>query len=105
MKKINVNDIKEGMVLAKPLVNAKGSILIQKGTTLRAAFISRLIQSKVTEVYIEGEGEEKEEIAPTAQISKVQKIPLEKLFENRIVNKSMQIIYNALEKYEETSGR
>jgi hypothetical protein len=98
MRRINVKSVKDGMVLAEPVMNARGSLLMDKGTVLREAFIARLTQWGIPVVCVEGHSEEGESVSAVQEIDK-QKIPLEKLFDGKIVNDSMQMIYEALTRH------
>jgi molybdopterin biosynthesis enzyme len=104
MRRINVKSVKDGMVLAEPVVNARGSLLMDKGTALREAFIARLTQWGIPIVCVEGRPQEGESVSTVQESSEMQKIPLEKLFEGKIVNDSMQIIYDALTRHRNQNG-
>ncbi len=104
MRKINVKAVKDGMVLAEPLKNAHGGLLLEKGTALTETLATRLARLGVSRVCIEGDPEPGEENASIAQASEIKKIPLEKLFEGKIVNNSMQKIYEALTRHKELEG-
>jgi hypothetical protein len=105
MRKINIKAVKDGMILAEPLKSDRGNILLEKGTALTETFSIRLAQRGIDTVCVEGEPESEEEMAlPKAQVVEIQKIPLEKLFDNKIVNNSMQIIYEGLKKLENSNA-
>jgi len=91
------------MILAEPLVNAHGSLLLEKGAVLTEAFAARLAQRSIRTVWIEGELEEKS-ISTINEAPEIQKILLEKLFEGKIVNDSMHIIYEALIRHRNKNG-
>ena len=93
------------MVLAEPLKNAHGGLLLEKGTLLTEAFAARLAQRGISSLCVEGEPEPGEEVAFAAQVAEIQKIPLEKLFDGKIVNNSMQIIYDALIRLRDSNDR
>jgi len=103
MRKINIKAVKDGMVLAEPLKNAHGGLLLEQGTLLTETFAARLAQRGISSVCVEGDPEPGEEIIATAQVAEIQKIPLEKLFEGRIVNNSMQMIYEALIRFRDSN--
>jgi len=96
MRKVSIKAVKEGMVLAEPLKNAHGGILLEKGVALTEVLAARLSRLGVSRVCIEGDPESGEGNVSIAQSSQIQKIPLEKLFDGKIVNSSMQKIYDAL---------
>lgn len=104
MRKIHIKTVKDGMILAEPLKNARGGLLLEKGTVLTAAFAARLAQRGIFELCVEGELEPGDEIVAAVQAAEIEKIPLEKLFDGKIVNNSMQIIYEALIRNRESNG-
>jgi hypothetical protein len=103
MQKINIKSVKDGMVLAEPLKSAHGVLILDRGVTLTESFAGRLARMGVFTVCVEGEQVEKESVLE-AQVSEIQKIPLEKLFEGKIENDFMQEIYSALLRYRESGG-
>jgi len=105
MQQINIKSVKDGMVLAEPLTNAHGGIVLGKGTVLTEAFASRLARMGFSSICVEGEELAEAKENTPAQVNETQKIPLEKLFEGKIKNDFMQEIYNALLRYRESSGR
>jgi hypothetical protein len=104
MRKINIKAVKDGMILAEPLKSDRGNILLEKGTVLTETFAIRMAQRGIDIVCVEGEPESEEEMVPKVQVVEIQKIPLEKLFDNKIVNNSMQIIYESLKKLENSNA-
>ncbi len=68
MKKILVENIEDGMVLARDVYGSSGSALLNKGTQLSVAMGRRLKNWGVPFVSIEGEEEQKEE-TPSIKIS------------------------------------
>jgi len=105
MQEISIKSVKDGMVLAEPLENAHGSIILDKGTVLSEAFAARLAARGIQTVCVEGEPEE-EKISKlqASQVSGFQEVTLEKLFKGKIVNDSMNIIYEALVRYKNSNG-
>jgi molybdopterin biosynthesis enzyme len=105
MQEISIKSVKDGMVLAEPLENAHGSLLLGKGAVLTEAFAARLAAKGIQTVCVEGELE-KEDISelPVSQANEVQKATLKKLFEGKIVNDSMYMIYNALVRHKNLNG-
>ncbi|MCL2283879.1 MAG: hypothetical protein FWC26_11245 [Fibromonadales bacterium] len=104
MRKINIRAVKDGMVLAEPLKNANGSLLLDKGTPLTSFFATRLGQRGVTTVCVEGEPEPGDEASSVVQAAETQTIQLEELFSEKIINNSMRIIYDALIKIRNQNG-
>ncbi|MDR3001234.1 MAG: hypothetical protein LBU89_08220 [Fibromonadaceae bacterium] len=105
MRKISIKAVKDGMILAEPLKNAHGGLLLEKGTALTAAFAARLAQRGISTVIVEGEPEPGEEGIAVVQAAEIPKISLEELFDGKIVNNSMQIIYEALIRNRESSDQ
>ena len=104
MRKINIKAVKDGMVLAEPLKNAHGGLLLEKGALLTESFAARLAQRGFSSLCVEGDPEPGEEITSAAQVAEIKKIPLEELFNGKIVNNSMQIIYDALIRLRDSNG-
>ena len=96
MKKIFVENIGDGMVLAKDVCGSTGSALISKGTRLTVAMGRRLKNWGVAYVCIEGEEERKEE-KPLIEISPEQvKNELQAKFADVIDNQIMKIVFDAV---------
>jgi len=105
MQEISIKSVKDGMVLAQPLQNMHGSLILDKGTVLSEAFAARLAARGIQTVFIEGESQEKSSSKlQTVQASGFQEITLEKLFNGKIVNNSMNIVYEALIRYKNSHG-
>jgi isocitrate lyase len=104
MQQISVKSVKDGMILAEPLKNAHGGIVLGKGTVLTEAFASRLARMGFFSVYVEGDQVAAKENSSDVQTDDIQKIPLEKLFEGKIESEFMQEIYKALLRHRESSG-
>jgi len=105
MQEISIKSVKDGMVLAEPLLNIHGSLILEKGTVLTEAFAARLAARGIETVSVEGESEEKTvSKVQTTQTSGFQEITLEKLFNGKIVNDSMNIIYEALVRHKNSNG-
>jgi len=105
MQQISIKSVTDGMILAEPLKNAHGGIVLGKGTVLTEAFASRLARMGFYSVYVEGEQVETKKNTSDAQASDIQKIPLDKLFEGKLESEFMQEIYKALLRQREPSGR
>jgi len=101
MRKINIKAVKDGMVLAEPLKNAHGGLLLDKGTTISEAFAGRLAQRGITTLCVVGEPESGDEVVAVAPFVEVRRVSLEDLFDGKIENKSMYMIYEALLKRRE----
>jgi len=105
MQQISIKSVKDGMILAEPLKNAHGGVVLGKGTLLTETLATRLSRMGFYSVYVEGEQGEAKEDTVDAQAGDIQKIPLEKLFEGKLDVDFMQEIYKALLRYRESSGR
>jgi len=101
MRKISIKAVKDGMVLAEPLKNAHGGLLLDKGTAVSEAFAARLAQRGITTLCVEGEPEIEDEAIAAATFVEVQRISLEDLFDGKIENNSMYMVYEALLKRRE----
>ncbi len=55
MRRINLDQIQEGTMLAKTIMTLEGKILLSSGVTLNAEHIKRLQTNGITEIYIEDE--------------------------------------------------
>jgi hypothetical protein len=105
MQEISIKSVKEGMVLAAPLENAHGGLILDKGTMLSEAFAARLAARGIQTVFVEGESEGKSiSKLQASQVSGFQETTLEKLFKGKIVNDSMNIVYEALARYKNSNG-
>jgi len=105
MQQINIKSVTDGMILAEPLKNAHGGIVLGKGTVLTEAFASRLYRMGFYSVYVEGDQVEAKDNASDGLAGDIQRIPLEKLFEGKLESEFMQEIYKALQRYREANGR
>ncbi len=54
MQRVQVNKLKAGMVLAKPITNESGMVLLSEGTVLTDSLIMRLNRMDITSVSVEG---------------------------------------------------
>ena len=61
MRQISVDEAEVGDIVAAPLTNEQGRVLLPKGAKLSAAVLSRLKGWGVYEVVVEGEDPEEEE--------------------------------------------
>jgi len=102
MRVVKVKDIKDGMVLAEPLTSSVGVVLMGEGTVLRQSFAPRLAQRGIDTVCIEGEPDSEDIVEE--HVSGAQKMPLEALFEKKLVNNSMKTIYEALVRHRKSNG-
>ncbi len=54
MIRIPVNELKAGMVLARPVVNESGMVLLSEGTALTDSLIARLGRMDLSHVSVQG---------------------------------------------------
>jgi len=95
MKKIPVTQILDGMTLAQPVFGPGGNVLIGQGSLLKASLCGRLSSWGVTSVWIESdETELQPQVTPLSVPSAKQRIDF--IFEGRLVNPAMKMIYHAI---------
>lgn len=63
IKKMPIDEVKEGMFLGKPLMDSKGRMLVQKGVALKSDLIEKMKSWGLKVLFIEYEGEEEAESA------------------------------------------
>ena len=96
MKKILVENIKDGMVLAREVYGSSGSALLNKGTKLTVTMGRRLKNWGIPFVCIEGEEEHQEE-KPAIEISPEEiREQLEEKFVDVMNDPTMQKLFNAV---------
>ena len=104
MKRVLVENIEDGMLLAKEVYGPSGNVLLNKGTSINAAMGRRLKNWGILFVYAEGE-EEAQAAAAAAQLSPDQILAmLEKKFSNVINNPIMKRIFAAVYNYKLTKN-
>ncbi len=98
MRKIAIDNIEDGMVLAKPLMGSTGNILLGEGIELKQAMISRFKNWDISFVFIHSDGDEPDDpnAAPVVAISSDQ---LDEVFKDVLKNPIMRIIYDAARDY------
>ena len=97
MKKIGVNEIKDGMVLAKPIIGADGKILLAEGEILQASLSNRLQNWGAVIAYIKEHDEDGEPDNTVKKELKLKKLDI--IFEHVLKNNHMLTIYNAVRKH------
>ncbi|MFZ3172696.1 MAG: HD-GYP domain-containing protein [Carboxydocellales bacterium] len=55
MLKVNIQDLKPGMTLAKTIFNSSGNVLLSGGMVLNTNFIQRLIELSIPAIFIRGD--------------------------------------------------
>lgn len=102
MKKIPIEKIIDGMVLAEAIAETTGKVLLRKGITLQKHLVSRLSTWEIPFVYVETTIEEEKNIL-SEEKKKTSIYPsLEVLFEGRLVNSSMKTIYQCVKQFRRT---
>jgi hypothetical protein len=90
VRRIAVSDLQAGMVVAKPIMNDGGMVMLSEGTTLTDSLISRLGKMMETAyVFVEGE-------APGAKSCAERLADLELRFKKTENEKYMSTIKNAI---------
>ncbi len=88
MKKVLVTDLKNNSILARPVINTNGMILLYEGAELTLSHISKLKENNITEVYIEDEAD-KDKRTDMYSLETVEKDSIEDIkntIQNRIRN-------------------
>lgn len=94
MRKVPLEEVQDGMVLAVPLTGSAGNILMGQGIPLRSAIIPRLAAWGVTYVVVEGDPTP-EELNLIAEEGKAS-ASLEKMFAGKTVNPGMETLFQCL---------
>jgi hypothetical protein len=104
MKKFKLDYLKPGMVLAKPVHNFQGLLLLSEGATLCGHHIRILKSWGVTNVWIEAESEEVDEVDDEVEIERqtiIKKDLMDKfygLLEDRVMVEIMRAAEKVLNK-------
>jgi hypothetical protein len=98
MKKIPVDKIEDGMVLAKPLIGSNGNILLNEGVILKKSMISRLKNWDVPSITVQSDQEVVEEVAAPVSVE-INTNALDTVFKDAIKNPIMKIIYESTMDY------
>ena len=59
MKRVVIQELLPGMILAKPVTNTNGLPIVAVGTTLDSFIIERLHRLELASVYVEGDAEDR----------------------------------------------
>ncbi|HAR63477.1 MAG: hypothetical protein DKM50_09395 [Candidatus Margulisiibacteriota bacterium] len=57
-RKISIDEVEPGMVIAEPVKRPNGAVLLGKGIQLSDAFISKMRMMDILEIIVEGEGQD-----------------------------------------------
>lgn len=102
MKKIIVDEIENGMILAKDVNGASGNALLGKGTTLSATMGRRLKNWGIPFVYIDGEEENLEEATEDGVSPEEIKSILTERFKGVLTTPRMADIFDAVYQFKKT---
>ncbi|NLB64216.1 MAG: hypothetical protein GX801_08955 [Fibrobacter sp.] len=101
MKKINIKHIKNDMILAQPVIGSNDNTLLGVGFVLNKELIPRLNSWGITHVHIITSSNHQEASAEKVTVStqniNIQK-DLEEIFQNRLQNEPMKVIYRAIKR-------
>src|SRR5690554_3093221 len=80
MRYLAIDEIKDGMLLAKDLFSNEGKVLLAKGTKLTRVYLNRLKDFSYTHLYVlDNEGDDELEImGPVSEVTKAQAIKIVK---------------------------
>ncbi len=73
MKKITVDQIESGMILAKPIIGPVGNVLLNEGTVIQSNIVSRLKTWGIASLYIQTESKEAPEKVEKQDHSELEK--------------------------------
>ena len=98
MKKIQIDKIEDGMILAKPLMGTAGNVLLSEGLVLKTAMIARLRNWGIQIVTIESNEapSETETVSPGLEHKPTE---LDDVFSDVLKNPIMKIIYDSTKAY------
>lgn len=89
MRRITIDDMQAGMVVAKPIMNEGGMVMLSEGTTLTDSLISRIGRMELSHIYIVGD-------APGAKTCAERLVDLDRRFKKTENEKYMDTIKNAI---------
>jgi len=98
MRKVPIDKIEDGMILAKPLVGTTGNILLNEGVILKGSMVSRLKNWDVPVVYVESENEHAVDPENTSTVA-VSTTEIDEIFMDVMKNPLMKTIYEAAKDY------
>lgn len=99
MRRLPVENVEDGMVLAKDVCASSGNILVGKGAELSSSLARRLKNWGITLVYIEGEENSGSEEVKTNVSPEEIKTRLEKKFSEAIDDYKMKKIFDEVLEY------
>jgi len=94
MRYLLIDDIKDGMYLAKDLFSNEGKILLAKGTKLTKAYLKRLKDFNYTHLYVldNKDDEELDIVGPISEVTKAQAVKIVKdTLGKALVSQSMDL--------------
>ena len=101
MRRVNINQLKAGMVTAEPVTTRSGQVIIDRGVELTRPLIMRLSFYCVNEIAVTGDGEEAAPAAAKPAPIYSQKIKTSKEFQTFQFDHSFVLnsIKNTMENY------
>lgn len=88
MRRISVEAIKDGDILAKDLFSSSGVVLMSEGTRLKTDYVPRLLELHIETIFVYEEEPKKEESVPTGSI-----------IEEEVKNQCGEVVRNTIQKY------
>ncbi len=104
MKKIPVDHITDGMVLAKEVHGKSGNVLLSKGLALNSFLGRRLKNWEIACVFIEGEDDSPEQKNETKVSPQEVREHLEQKFGTRLQSSIMKQIFTAVYQHKTSEG-
>lgn len=98
MKKIPIDKIEDGMVLAKPLIGSAGNVLLNEGVVLKVSMISRLRNWDIPTVTVQSAEETVEETSAAPAVE-FHSEALDEVFRDVMKQPIMRIVYEATRDY------
>jgi hypothetical protein len=96
MRRVSVEKIESGMVLAKEVRGRSGNVLLSKGVALNPFIGRRLKNWEIVFVHVEGEEESSEEVSAVRVSPEEVKAGLEKKFSGTLHDAIMKQIFAAV---------
>jgi len=97
MRKVPLQEVEDGMVLATPLTGSSGNVLMGKGIVLKSSIVPRLSAWGVTHVCIEGDPLPGDILMQPGDLKA--QASLEKMFAGKTASRPMDIIFHCLLRY------
>lgn len=104
MQRIHIDKIEDGLILAKPVLDNFGNVILNAGFVLNPAWTGRLKLRKIEYVFVEDSETETPKAAPTtreeklkvaAEVSKL----IDEMFSDVITDERMQYLAGAAKRF------